>query len=365
MQLPDIEASETHPFSVQDVKIFPVDLEHTVSKGNFHRLYSVKVTFSNPRASHELNDKYPNHLFSYRVYEVTSGEAYCVSGNIISGNNFLVHHLEETKHYFIRILTLTTFQASEDHSILKFFINHYPSIPAIQLQTLMKLPNLTYSLALNLDTTTSRNEIKSIQFIVEKNNEIIEAKYFDKNITRINFNVAFKYMAEYVIRVYTVFKNKPGLRSQNSNRIFFQFSKNMSYPVEHSPRGRQLQYPQKSKQQKNHTLDGSKINTINNEELKIDKSDDINKDYDLLNISVNNLSEGLDDKKNNAYEVILKLSGIVTTMQVDTDMICTIISYFVSNKVGIKNIKKSHIKLTDYDGNTIKVLGIAHIDVNY
>ncbi|CAK9291378.1 unnamed protein product [Gordionus sp. m RMFG-2023] len=89
-------------------------------------------------------------------------------------------------------------------------------------------------------------------------------------------------------------------RNNYHNRFKLKYTHNNNYNTN------------RNQNNKNHTLDGSKINTINFEELENDKSDDVNKDYDLLNISVK--SKNLDDKKNSAYELILKLYGIATTI---------------------------------------------------
>ncbi|CAK9298498.1 unnamed protein product [Gordionus sp. m RMFG-2023] len=182
---------DVHRFAVSNVKI-SVDTNPNSTKNNAPNQYSVLVSFKSPRGSKELLKKY--HIFIYKVWRITNGNAALVAIDKIKGNQFSVPRLEEDKFYFVRIFTIINNAYMENYSTLKFFTNdnlrptnpfrvfdHYPSIPAFELQTLMKhLPNMSYSLALKLDTSIPRNEIDFFMLIVEKNNRMVERRHLEK-----------------------------------------------------------------------------------------------------------------------------------------------------------------------------------------
>ncbi|CAK9300564.1 unnamed protein product [Gordionus sp. m RMFG-2023] len=214
--------TDVHRFAVSDVKI-SVDANLNSTKNNAPNQYSVLVNFNSPRGSNELFKKYP--IFIYKVWRVTNGNAALVALGKIEKNQFSVPRLEKNKFYFVRIFTIINNAFIENYSTLKFFTNHYPSIPAIQIQTLTKHPNISYSLALNLDMSTPRNEIKYFIFIVEKNNKMIERRRLEKDTKQVMFNILFESMADYALKVYTVFNTR--IASEYSVQKFFQFPKNI------------------------------------------------------------------------------------------------------------------------------------------
>ncbi|CAK9300553.1 unnamed protein product [Gordionus sp. m RMFG-2023] len=232
--LPNIHVFSIHRWSVSEIDINPSDLKNTWVNGNFHQLYSVQVNFSKPRNSDELYNYHPYYRFFYRVWEVTYGESIMVNENhIIDGNRFEINRLEEGKYYFIRIFTLIG-HISETLSTIKFFINnkqdrnpfrvfdHYPFIPSIHMQLGRKLSNRYYSLILTLDGPESRDKIYSFYFIIQKNNQQIEARSLNKDTKQVYFNIAYEPWSEYIIQVYTVFINQRNKASEYSDRIFFQ-----------------------------------------------------------------------------------------------------------------------------------------------
>ncbi|XP_065315346.1 probable serine/threonine-protein kinase tsuA [Gordionus sp. m RMFG-2023] len=102
----------------------------------------------------------------------------------------------------------------------------------------------------------------------------------------------------------------------------------------------------------------NKINTVDIEEIEDDKIISIDKkDYDLLNIDINNVENEVINVKDDAYMVNIKINNILTSLQVDTGTKFTILLKYMIEKVGIKNIKKSNIQLSGYDGKTIQVIG--------
>ncbi|CAK9290701.1 unnamed protein product [Gordionus sp. m RMFG-2023] len=52
-------------------------------------------------------------------------------------------------------------------------------------------------------------------------------------------------------------------------------------------------------------------------------------------------------------------------MQVDTGSKFTIIPHDMAKQIGIKDLKKSTLQLTAYDGNLIKIIGVTQVKVTY
>ncbi|XP_065315338.1 mitochondrial substrate carrier family protein Y-like [Gordionus sp. m RMFG-2023] len=89
---------------------------------------------------------------------------------------------------------------------------------------------------------------------------------------------------------------------------------------------------------------------MNIEEIIEEKVDSI-KNKDDNDFNVNNLSGDMLNNKDNAFMTTLKVNDIVTCMQVDTGSKHTIIPHGLAKKLGIRDVKKSELQLTAYDGN--------------
>ncbi|XP_065315258.1 putative uncharacterized protein DDB_G0275317 [Gordionus sp. m RMFG-2023] len=104
---------------------------------------------------------------------------------------------------------------------------------------------------------------------------------------------------------------------------------------------------------------------MNIEEI-IEEKVDSTKNKDDNDFNVNNLSGDMLNDKDIAFMTTLKVNDIVTCMQVDTGSKHTIIiPHGLAKKLGIKDVKKSELQLTAYDGNLIKIIGITQVKVTY
>ncbi|XP_065315268.1 putative uncharacterized protein DDB_G0292292 [Gordionus sp. m RMFG-2023] len=103
---------------------------------------------------------------------------------------------------------------------------------------------------------------------------------------------------------------------------------------------------------------------MNIEEI-IEEKVDSTKNKDDNNFNVNNLSGDMLNDKDNAFMTTLKVNDIFTCMQVDTGSKHTIIPHGLAKKLGIRDLKKSELKLTAYDGNLIKIIGTTQVKVTY
>ncbi|CAK9299394.1 unnamed protein product [Gordionus sp. m RMFG-2023] len=79
------------------------------------------------------------------------------------------------------------------------------------------------------------------------------------------------------------------------------------------------------------------------------------KDNNDNGLNINNITEIADN--DNAFMTTLKLSDVTTTMEVDTGSKFIILPHEIAKKIGIREIKKSKLQLTAYDGNLIKIIG--------
>ncbi|XP_065315423.1 putative uncharacterized protein DDB_G0282499 [Gordionus sp. m RMFG-2023] len=102
---------------------------------------------------------------------------------------------------------------------------------------------------------------------------------------------------------------------------------------------------------------------MNIEEIIEEKVDSTKNKDD--NFNVNNLSGDVINDKDNAFMTTLKVNDIVTCMQIDTGSKHTIIPHGLAKKLGIRDLKKSELQLTAYDGNLIKIIGNTQVKVTY
>ncbi|XP_065315645.1 GATA zinc finger domain-containing protein 4-like [Gordionus sp. m RMFG-2023] len=103
----------------------------------------------------------------------------------------------------------------------------------------------------------------------------------------------------------------------------------------------------------------------NDYNMNIEEKVDSTKNKDDNDFNVNNLSGDMLNDKDNAFMTTLKVNDIVTSMQVDTGSKHTIIPHGLAKKLGVRDVKKSELQLTAYDGNLIKIIGITQVKVTY
>ncbi|XP_065313112.1 probable serine/threonine-protein kinase clkA [Gordionus sp. m RMFG-2023] len=140
--------------------------------------------------------------------------------------------------------------------------------------------------------------------------------------------------------------------SDNSQRKQIQYNNNSNnYRGSDNSQRKQIQY-------------NNNDHNMNIEQI-IEEKVDSTKNKDDNDFNINNLSGDMLNVKDKAFITTLKVNDVITTMQVDTGSKHTIIPHGLAEKLGIRNVKKSELQLTAYDGNLIKIINITQVKVTY
>ncbi|XP_065315590.1 TBC1 domain family member 5 homolog A-like [Gordionus sp. m RMFG-2023] len=118
---------------------------------------------------------------------------------------------------------------------------------------------------------------------------------------------------------------------------------------------KQIQYHDQSQSNSNNC-------NMNIEEI-VENKNDVTQNNNDSDFNINNLTENkLND---NAFMTSLKINDVTVTMQVDTGSKFTIIPHEMAKQIDIKDLKKSTLQLSAYDGNLIEIIGVTQVKVSY
>ncbi|XP_065315433.1 glycosyltransferase-like protein gnt14 [Gordionus sp. m RMFG-2023] len=157
-------------------------------------------------------------------------------------------------------------------------------------------------------------------------------------------------------------QNHNNYRSYNNNSNNYEGNNrwhsndNQGKQIEYDDRNRWKDFNQRKRiQYDNQNFCDSNNCNMNIEEVGENKVGTA-KDNNENDYNVNNLAENTDKDDDSAFKTTLKVNNVTTTMQVDTGSKYTIIPHDMAKKIGIREIKKSRLRLTAYDGNLIKII---------
>ncbi|XP_065315491.1 uncharacterized protein DDB_G0289917-like [Gordionus sp. m RMFG-2023] len=191
----------------------------------------------------------------------------------------------------------------------------------------------------NKNNDNNRNNDKNLDIQSTSNRNEINSNYNRPNYySRQNFDSRNRNYGD----------NKFSNVNDNRNR---NFSNVRNYNNYNNNNYRNNQHNDSNYQNYNYGSWGNKVGTA--------------KDNNENDLNVNNLAENTDKGDDSAFMTTLKLNNVTTTMQVDTGSKYTIIPHDMAKKIGIREIKKSSLRLTPYDGNLIKIIGTTQVKVSY
>ncbi|XP_065314926.1 mitochondrial substrate carrier family protein Y-like [Gordionus sp. m RMFG-2023] len=206
-------------------------------------------------------------------------------------------------------------------------------------------------LGIRLDSMNDKSDIDNINYM---NNDKKSDK--DKNFNNRNRNDNNNYFRT-VNNFRNIFRNNYDNRDNNRNR-----DKNYNNNFRYYDRNYGNNNSRYQDNYNNYNYNNYRYN--NNNQSNYEKVDST-KNKDDNDFNVNNLSGDMLNDKDNVFMTTLKVNDIVTSMQVDIGSKHTIIPHGLAKKLGIRDVKKSELQLTAYDGNLIKIIGITQVKVTY